>query len=85
MGHRIQRTALEKIKADIKELTIDMTPDDEAAFKKLSLARVDAVFSNRACRDMICLHKLSSKEYPIRQAVQQSLKYYIGFSPEVYG
>jgi hypothetical protein len=31
------RRALEKIKAEIKELTIDMTPDDESAFKKLSL------------------------------------------------
>src|SRR5262249_53402382 len=40
-------TALETIKAEIKDLTIDMTPEDEAAFKKLSLGRVQAVFSNR--------------------------------------
>ena len=31
-------TALEKIKAEINDVTIDMTPDDEAAFKK-ALAR----------------------------------------------
>ena len=40
-------TALEKIKAEIKDLTLDMTPEDESAFKKLSLGRVQAVFSNR--------------------------------------
>ena len=40
-------TALEKIKADVGDLTIDMTPDDEAAFRKLALGRVKAVFSNR--------------------------------------
>src|SRR5215467_10738835 len=32
-------TALEKIKAEIQDLKIDMTPDDESAFKKLSLDR----------------------------------------------
>src|SRR5215475_6448989 len=40
-------TAPEKIKAEIKDLTIDMTPQDEAAFQKLSVGRVQAVFSNR--------------------------------------
>ena len=71
-------TALEKIKADIKDLTIDMTPDDKAAFKKLSLARVDAVFSNRD-EGYDLLHKLALKN--IRYSGrQQSLKYYIGFS-----
>jgi len=38
-------TALEKIKAEIKDLTIDMAPDNGAAFKKLSVSRIDAVFS----------------------------------------
>jgi polar amino acid transport system substrate-binding protein len=71
-------TALEKIKADIKELTIDMTPADDAAFRKLSLARVDAVFSNRDVGYDL-LHKLALKN--IRYSGrQQSLKYYIGFS-----
>jgi polar amino acid transport system substrate-binding protein len=71
-------TALEKIKAEVKELTIDMTPDDEAAFKKLSLGRVDAVFSNKDVGYDL-MHKLSLKN--IRYSGrQQSLKYYIGFS-----
>jgi len=53
-------------------------PDDEAAFRKLSLARVDAVFSNRDVGYDL-LHKLALKN--IRYSGrQQSLKYYIGFS-----
>lgn len=71
-------TALEKIKAEIKELTIDMTPDDEAAFRKLSIGRVDAVFSNRDVGYDL-LHKLGLRN--IRYSGrQQSLKYYVGFS-----
>ena len=71
-------TSLEKIKAEIKDLTIDMTPDDEAAFKKLSLGRVDAVFSNRDVgNDMMRKLSLKNLRYSGRQ---QSLKYYIGFS-----
>jgi len=71
-------TALEKIKTEIKELTIDMTPDDEAAFKKLSLGRVDAVFSNRDVGyDLMRKFVLKNIRYAGRQ---QSLKYYIGFS-----
>lgn len=71
-------TSLEKIKAEIKELTIDMTPDDEAAFKKLSLGRVNAVFSNRDVGyDMMRKLGLKNIRYSGRQ---QSLKYYIGFS-----
>jgi polar amino acid transport system substrate-binding protein len=71
-------TALEKIKAEIKDLTIDMTPDDEAAFKKLSLGRVDAVFSNRDVGyDLTRKLGLKNLRYSGRQ---QSLKYYIGFS-----
>lgn len=71
-------TALEKIKAEIKDLTIDMSPDDPAAFKKLSLGRVDAVFSNKDVgNDM--MHKLGIKNVRY-SGRQQSLKYYIGFS-----
>src|SRR5262249_30724339 len=71
-------TALEKIKAEIKDLTIDMTPEDEAAFKKLSVGRVQAVFSNRDVGYHL-IHKLniSNARYT---GHQQSLKYYIGFS-----
>ena len=71
-------TALEKIKAEIKDLTIDITPADEAGFKKLSLGRVDAVFSNKDVGYDLT-HKLGLKN--IRYSGrQQSLKYYIGFS-----
>ena len=71
-------TALEKIKAEVKDLSIDMTPDDEAAFRKLSVGRVDAVFSNRDVGYDLA-HKLGLKN--IRYSGrQQSLKYYVGFS-----
>ncbi|HXV81212.1 MAG TPA: transporter substrate-binding domain-containing protein, partial [Candidatus Binatia bacterium] len=71
-------TSLAKIKAEIKELTIDMTPDDEAAFRKLAVGRVDAVFSNRDVGyDLIRKLGLKNLRYAGRQ---QSLKYYIGFS-----
>lgn len=71
-------TSLEKIQAEVKDLKIDATPDDEAAFKKLSLGRVDAVFSNRDVGQGL-LRKLELKN--IRYSGrQQGLKYYIGFS-----
>jgi polar amino acid transport system substrate-binding protein len=71
-------TALEKIKAEIKDLTIDMTPEDEAAFKKLALGRVQAVFSNRDVGyDLIQKFGITNARYTGRQ---QALKYYIGFS-----
>jgi len=71
-------TSLEKIKAEIKDLTIDMTPTDDAAFKKLSLGRVDAVFSNRDVGyDLIARYALKNIRYT---GTQSSLKYYIGFS-----
>jgi polar amino acid transport system substrate-binding protein len=76
-------TALEKIKAEIKELTIDMTPDDESAFKKLSLDRVDAVFSNKDVgNDMMRKLGIRNIQYSGRQ---QTLKYYIGFSQKFTG
>lgn len=69
---------LEKIKAEIKDLTIDMTPDDPAAFKKLSLGRVDAVYSNRHVGyDLIAKLSLTNLRYA---GVHTGLKYYIGFS-----
>jgi polar amino acid transport system substrate-binding protein len=71
-------TALEKIKAEIGDLTIDMTPDDEAAFRKLAAGRVKAVFSNRDVGyDMLRRLVISNVRYAGRQ---QALKYYIGFS-----
>lgn len=71
-------TALQKIKADLQDLTIDMTPDDRAAFKKLSLGRVQAVFSNRDVGyDVLRKLGITNVRYAGRQ---QTLKYYIGFS-----
>jgi polar amino acid transport system substrate-binding protein len=70
--------ALEKIKADVGDLTIDMTPDDEAAFRKLTARRVTAVFSNRDVGyDMLKRLGITNVRYAGRQ---QALKYYIGFS-----
>ena len=69
---------LEKIKAEIKDLTIDMTPEDESAFKKLSLGRVDAVYSNKDVGYFL-MDKLNIKN--IRYAgFHTGLKYYVGFS-----
>jgi polar amino acid transport system substrate-binding protein len=71
-------TALEKIKAEIKNLKIDMTPDGGAAFKKLSVSRIDAVFSNRDVgNDLMRKLGIRNVRYAGRQ---QILKYYIGFS-----
>jgi polar amino acid transport system substrate-binding protein len=71
-------TALAKIKADTGDLTIDMTPDDEAAFRKLSFGRVNAVFSNRDVGfDLMKKLGISNVRYAGRQ---QTLKYFIGFS-----
>jgi polar amino acid transport system substrate-binding protein len=71
-------TSLEKIKSEIKDLTIDTTPDDPAAFKKLSLGRVDAVYSNRDVGyDLISKLGLKNLRYA---GVHTALKYYIGFS-----
>jgi polar amino acid transport system substrate-binding protein len=71
-------TALGKIKAGVGDLTIDMTPDDESAFRKLSLGRVKAVFSNRDVGfDLMKKLGISNVRYAGRQ---QTLKYYIGFS-----
>lgn len=69
---------LEKIKAEIKDLAIDMTPEDETAFKKLSVGRVDAVYSNKDVGYFL-MGKLNTKN--IRYAgFHTGLKYYIGFS-----
>ena len=71
-------TSLEKIKAEVGDLTIDMTPDDTAAFRKLALGRVRAVFSNREVGlDLLRKLGIGNVRYAGRQ---QSLKYYVGFS-----
>ena len=70
--------SLEKIKEEIKDLTIDLRPDDESGFKKLSVGRIDAVYSNRDVGYAL-IKKLGLKN--IRYAgAHKKLKYYIGFS-----
>src|SRR5262249_49589180 len=70
--------ALDKVKAEVKDMTVEMTPHDEAAFKKLSLGRVQAVFSNRDVgNDRIRALNITNLRYAGRQ---QILKYHIGFS-----
>lgn len=72
--------SLEKIKAEIQDLTIDMRPNDEAGFKKLSVGRIDAVFSNRDVgHALIAKLKLQNIRYA---GMQRRLKYYIGFSQQ---
>lgn len=72
--------SLEKIKREIGDLKIDMTPDDESAFLKLSIGRVDAVFSNKDVGNaLIKKLRLEGIRYAGRQ---RSLKYFIGFSQE---
>ena len=72
-------TSLEKIKADLGgDLTIDMTPDEESAFRKVSVGRVKAVFSIRevGC-DLMKKLGITNLRYSGRQ---RALKNYIGFS-----
>ncbi len=77
--------SLEKLKEQLSEkgakpITIDMRPDDEAGFRKLSIGRVDAVYSNRDV-GFALLKKLNIRN--VRYAgAQKHLKYYIGFSME---
>ena len=66
------------VKGPVKDLTIDMTPQDEAAFQKLSVGRVQAVFSNRDVGyGLSRSFGITNIRYTGRQ---QSLKYYVGFS-----
>lgn len=72
--------SLRKIKDEMKDIKIDMTPYDEFAFKKLSAARVDAVYSNRDAGYAL-IKKLGLKN--IRYAgTHKKLKYYIALSKD---
>ena len=64
----------------LRNIRIDMTPDDVAAFKKLGSNRLDAVYSNReAGRAIIRNHKIENMDYAV---THKKLKYYIGFSKQ---
>ncbi len=68
--------SLEKIKAQIKDLKIKMDPNDEPCFNKLSLGRVDAVYSNKDV-GFALIRKLELKN--IRYAgTHKKLQYHIG-------
>lgn len=78
--------SLGKIQKQMQEqkltpIQIDMRPDDEAGFKKLSRGRLDAVFSNRDV-GFALLGKLNLKDAIRYAGPSKSLKYYIGFSQE---
>jgi len=69
--------SLKKIAEQVKNMRIDMTPDDIAPFKKLNLGRIDAVYSNK---DVGCEIIRQNKLKNIRYAgIHKKLKYYIGF------
>lgn len=70
---------LEALRGEMNgDFFIDMTPDDEEAFKKLAWGRVDAVFSNRAVGMalMAKLH-LGNLEYAGKHT---DVDYYIGYT-----
>lgn len=72
--------SLEAIKAQEPSIVIDITPDDESAFKKLSLGRADAAFSNRDVgMALIAKLKLANLRYA---GASSKLLYYIGFSKD---
>ncbi len=73
-------TSLEEYKKKVPSIVIDMTPDDESAFKKLELKRVNAVYSNRDVGAAL-IEKLKLKNVKY-SGVDKPLKYYIGFSKE---
>ncbi len=72
--------SLEKIRAEIGEIHIDMTPNDEPVFIKLMNRRVEAAYSNKDVGlALIKKHGLDRIRYAGRH---KQLKYYIGFSKE---
>ena len=65
-------------KDGVQALRIDMRPDDESGFRKLGLARVQAVYSNHDVgRSMVARLDIKNIRYA---GHDESLKYYVGFS-----
>lgn len=70
--------SLEKLLGDTKLFSIDMRPDDISGFKKLSVGRVEAVYSNRDVGFALLKSlKIENATYAGRH---RELNYYIGFS-----
>ncbi|MCP4347193.1 MAG: transporter substrate-binding domain-containing protein [Desulfobacterales bacterium] len=70
--------SLEKLKGELGNIVIDMTPHDEFPFKKLILGRVDAVYSNRDV-GFALLRQLGLNNVKYIGA-HKKLQYYIAFS-----
>lgn len=72
--------SLEEIARQVEGMTLDVTTDDIAAFKKLNAGRLDAVFSNRDVGlAMVERLGLTDVKYAFKQ---RELNYYIGFNKE---
>ncbi len=73
--------SLEIIKKEIKDLTIDIAPHDEPAFKKLSnRQRIDAVYSNKDVGNALIKQlALTNIRY---SGCHLKIKYYVGFSKQ---
>ena len=68
------------VRENLQPISIDMRPDDESGFHKLSLGRVQAVYSNYDV-GMAMIAKLGLGN--IRYAgAHKSLKYYVGFAKD---
>ncbi|OEU65336.1 MAG: ABC transporter substrate-binding protein [Desulfovibrio sp. S3730MH75] len=72
---------LKKIENKLQHrMTIDVTPDDIAPFRKLSKCRVDGVYSNKAV-GFAMIQKLGLDNIQFT-GVNKKLSYYIGFSKQ---
>ncbi|MBF0449293.1 MAG: ABC transporter substrate-binding protein [Candidatus Magnetomorum sp.] len=73
--------SLNKIKHEMSDFYIDMEDNDESGFRKLSVERVNAVYSNRDVGYSL-LNKLKLEN--IRYAgPHRRLSYYFGFNPQL--
>ncbi|KPA12412.1 Extracellular solute-binding protein, family 3 [Candidatus Magnetomorum sp. HK-1] len=73
--------SLNKIKQNMNDFYIDMEDNDESGFRKLSVKRVNAVFSNRDVGySLIKKLKLLNIRYA---GPHKKLSYYFGFNPKL--
>ncbi|MFH2092402.1 MAG: ABC transporter substrate-binding protein [Pseudomonadota bacterium] len=69
--------SLEKIKSETDNFIIDMRPDDISGFKKLSIGRVNAVYSNKDVGFAILVkNNITNVRYA---GMHKTLDYFIGF------
>jgi len=73
--------SLKKIKQEMEDFYIDMEDNDESGFRKLSVKRVNAVFSNRDVGySLIKKLKLQNIRYA---GSHKKLSYFFGFNPKL--